>query len=87
MGKLAIKLWNYLLKGRKFEQSCISDRLSVSADISDPLSVIGISAKFHIGASLVVGDSFVHPVQKFTIDSDGIVILQFESSPEPEGIS
>ena len=43
------------LKGRKFEQSCISDRLSVSADISDPVSVIGISAKFHIGASLVKG--------------------------------
>ena len=41
------------LKGKKFEQSCILDRLSVSADISDPLSVIGISAKFHIGASLV----------------------------------
>jgi len=52
MGKLAIKLWNYVLKGRKFEQSCISDWLSVSADISDPVSVIGISAKFHIGASL-----------------------------------
>jgi len=42
------------LKGRKFEQSCISDRLSVSVDISDPLSVIGILAKFHIGASLLV---------------------------------
>ena len=41
-----------MLKGRKFEQSCISDRLSVSADISDPLSVIRISAKFQIGASL-----------------------------------
>ena len=27
--------------------------MSVSADISDPLSVIGISAKFHIGASLL----------------------------------
>jgi len=27
---------------------------------------------------LVVGDSFVHPVKKFTIDSDGIVVLQFE---------
>ena len=35
---------------------------------------------------LAVGDSFVHPVQKFTIDKDGIVILNFESSPEPEGI-
>ena len=35
---------------------------------------------------LAVGDSFVHPVQKFTIDSDGIIVLQFESSPEPEGI-
>ena len=53
MGKLTIKLWNYVLKGKKFEQSCISDWLSVLADISDPLSVIGISAKFHIGASLV----------------------------------
>jgi len=53
MGKLAIRLWNYVLKGKKFEQSCISDQLSVSADIFDPLSVIGISAKFHIGASLV----------------------------------
>jgi len=42
------------VKGRHFEQSCILDRLSVSADISDPLSVIGISAKFHIDASLVV---------------------------------
>ena len=54
MGKLAIKLRNYVLKGKKFEQSCISNQLhvSVSADISDPLSVIGISAKFHIGASL-----------------------------------
>ena len=40
------------MKSRKFEQSCISDRLSVSADISDPVSVIRISAKFHIGASL-----------------------------------
>ena len=40
-------------KVKKFEQSCISDRLSISADISDPLSVIGKSAKFHIGASLV----------------------------------
>ena len=39
MGKLAIKLWNYVLKGRKIEQSCVSDRLSVSADISDPLSI------------------------------------------------
>jgi len=35
---------------------------------------------------LVVGDSFVLPVQKFTIDRDGIVVLQFESSHEPEGI-
>jgi len=45
-------LLNYVLKGRKFEQSCILDWLSVSADISDPLSVIGISDKFHISASL-----------------------------------
>ena len=36
----------------KIERSCILDRLSVSADISDPLLVIGISAKVHIGASL-----------------------------------
>ena len=41
-------------KVKKFEKSCISDRLSVSADISDPFSVIGISAKFHIGGSLDV---------------------------------
>ena len=54
MGKLAIKLWNYVLKGRKFVQSYISDRLSVSADISDPLSVIRIPAKFNIGASLII---------------------------------
>ena len=59
MGKLTIKLWNYVLKGKKFEQSCISDRLAVSADISDPLSVIGISAKFHIGASLIMCSDFI----------------------------
>jgi len=35
---------------------------------------------------LVVGDSFVHPVKKFTIDNDGIVILQFESSHADEGM-
>jgi len=46
MGKLAIKLWNYVLKGRKIERSC--DRLLVSADISDPLLVIGISANWYI---------------------------------------
>ena len=46
MRKLAIKLWNYVLKSRKFEQSCISNQLSVLADISDPVSVIGISAKW-----------------------------------------
>ena len=34
--------------------SFILDQLSVSADISDPLSVTGISAKFHIGASLIL---------------------------------
>ena len=44
----------YCMKGRKFEQSCILDWLSVSADISDRLLVIGISAKFHIGASLIL---------------------------------
>ena len=35
---------------------------------------------------LVVGDSFVHPVKKFTIDKDGIVILQFEQSHIHEGM-
>jgi len=33
------------LKGRKFEQSCISDQLSVSVDIHHPLSI------YHIGTS------------------------------------
>ena len=35
---------------------------------------------------LVVGDSFVHPVQKFEIDNDGIVVLQFESSHQRDGM-
>jgi len=35
---------------------------------------------------LVVGDSFVHPVEKFTIDKDGIVVVQFEQSHAHEGI-
>ena len=35
---------------------------------------------------LVVGDSFVHPVKEFTIDRDGIVVLQFESSHKHEGM-
>jgi len=41
----------YALKGRKFEHSYISDQLLVSVDIHYQLSVIGIWAKFHIGAS------------------------------------
>ena len=35
---------------------------------------------------LVVGDSFVHPVKKFTIGNNGIVILNFESSHAHEGM-
>jgi len=42
------------LKGRKIVQSCTLDWLSVLADISNPLSVIRILAKFHISASLKV---------------------------------
>lgn len=50
--KLAVKLYDQVLKGRKFEQSCW---LLVSADICFPSSVIGVqsvSAKIHIGTSL-----------------------------------
>jgi len=54
MGKLAIKLWNYVLKGRKFEQNCILHWRLVSADISDPLSAIRITAKLHINSSLLI---------------------------------
>jgi len=37
----------------KFKQSCILNHLSVPTDICYPLSVIRISAKFYIGASLL----------------------------------
>ena len=53
-GKIGHKIWKLCTEGRKFEQSCTLDRLSVSAGISDPLLVIGMSVKFHIGASLVI---------------------------------
>ena len=34
---------------------------------------------------LVIGDSFVHPVKKFTIEKDGdIVVLQFDISHEDQ---
>ena len=48
--KLAIKS---LMIGRKFEQSCILGWLLVLAAVCYTLSVTGISAKFHIGASLL----------------------------------
>ena len=35
---------------------------------------------------LVVGDSFVHPVQKFEVENDGVVVLQFESSHHHDGM-
>ena len=35
---------------------------------------------------LVVGDSFVHPVQKIEIEDDGVVLLQFESTHYHDGM-
>ena len=47
------KLWNYVLKRNKnWTKLYIGSAIGI-ADISDPLLVIGILAKFHIGASLV----------------------------------
>ena len=45
----------YVLNGRKLEHSCILARLLVSVDICHPSSVMGMSAKLHISASLVPG--------------------------------
>ena len=41
-GKIGHKTVKLGTESRKSEQSCILDQLSVSADISDPLLVIGI---------------------------------------------
>ena len=50
---IGISAKNIGIGNRQYYKMDIGDQLSVSADISDPLSVIGISAKFHMGASLI----------------------------------
>jgi len=49
----------------------------VLADISDPLSVIGIAAKFHIGASLIIISLSQY---NYFITSSVIIILSGDPS-------